>query len=751
MGLLVLAAFCAGFTLAGGKARQNLKISVPLDSKKVMLCQARVKAEPVLRSWGARVDVDLEACGRSKGGRLEPAGGGVRLSIFRGGRDLVPGDRIRFRARFYQPREYHNPGSFRYRRYLMTRGIAAGASTYGRIRVMSKAPVRGPSSWIRSWRRKINDLIASIASEPESGVLAALAIGRRDGISSDLRDTFARAGIAHLLAISGLHVGYAALLIYLLARLILGFFPRLLERFTLQRMAALAALPGVWIYVALTGSSISAVRAALMITVYLVGKLAWRRQHLPSTLAAAVVVIVVAMPLSVLDVSFQLSVVAVLGIILLVPPIISIMMGRDFRRGVGAIRVFGWFKALVAVSVAACLVTAPLVAYHFHLVTAAGLVANLAAVPLVGFVLVPAIGAASIVSLISASWSVPLWHAARWASSLLIEIAEAASRWGHPLVLRWAPSVWEVLFVYACMATIVFWRHLPYRRFVAASLAALMLMGLGYQKMPSLFHKNLEIVFLDVGQGDSTVVRFPTGEVMLVDGGGIKGSIFDVGRNVVAPALWRLGIHKVDWMLLTHPHHDHYRGLGYIAEQFGPKVLWASEGQAPEDERGDWDEFVSRREATGVPVEMVGPDRAPMEIGGVSLRMIRLPDEKISLLNDSSIVVDMRHGVHRFLMMSDLTGEGERMLMDQEGDLSATVLKVGHHGAADATTSGFLHAVHPEVAIISVGEGNKYGMPASEVLDRLQREGARIYRTDRDGAITIRSEGRKLRVKTVME
>ena len=165
----------------------------------------------------------------------------------------------------------------------------------------------------------------------------------------------------------------------------------------------------------------------------------------------------------------------------------------------------------------------------------------------------------------------------------------------------------------------------------------------------------------------------------------------------------------------------------------------------------DWDEFVSRREAAGVSVEMVWPDRPPMEMGGVRLRLIRLPYNKIFQLNDSSIVVDMRYGDHRFLMMSNLTGKGERMLMGQEGDLSATVLKVGHHGAADATTSDFLHAVRPQLGIISVGERNKYRMPNKAVLGRLEDIGARIYRTDRDGAITIRSDGRKLRVETMTE
>ena len=743
---IVLAVFCTGFALGGWKAGRSLGISVPLDSKEVIACQAQVKEEPVLRSWGARVDVNLETC-RVKG-RLEPAYGGVRLSISKGGRDLIPGDRIRFRARFYRPREYQNPGSFRYRRYLMAHGVAAGASAYGGVQLIGRVPIGWPWSWIRSWRQRVEGPIAGASAPPESGVLAALAIGQREGIAPALRDDFARAGIAHLLAISGLHVGYAALIIYLLARLILGFFPRLVERFTLQRMAALAALPGIWIYVALTGWAISAVRAALMITVFLVGKLIWRRQHLPSTLATAVVVIVVAMPLSVLDVSFQLSVVAVLGIILLAPPMIR-MMGHGARQGVRTTRVLRWFTALVAISVAACLVTAPLVAYHFHLVTAVGLLANLVAVPLVGFVLVPAIGFASVVSAASRSLAAPLWLVAKKASSVLIGIAENASSWGELLVFRWAPSVWEMFFIYACMATIVFWRRLSYRKLVAGSLAALMLMGLGYQKMPSLLDQNLEVVFLDVGQGDSTVVRFPTGEVMLVDGGGIKGSVFDVGRNVVAPALWRLGIHKVDWMVLTHPHHDHYRGLGYIAEQFGPKILWAAKGQPPDEEQEDWDEFVARREAAGVPVKLIGPNHPPMEIGDVVLRLIRLPDDKISQLNDSSVVADIRYGDHRTLLMSDLTGEGERILMAQETDLSADVLKVGHHGAADATTSGFLQAVRPQAAVISVGEGNKYGMPDREVLDRLQAVGAHIYRTDRDGAITVRSDGRKFRVKTV--
>lgn len=744
---LIACAFSMGFSLAGSAVWRASSISVPLGSGHLYKCEAVVEEEPVRRPWGVRVDVRLRSCRAGRYADFEPARGGVRLSARYGGQNLAPGDLIRFSAKFKRPRQYKNPGSFSYRRYLMAHGISAAASVWGRVKTVASDGGNPFGRLVRYARKRIRCSMDGVLAGDERAVVAALAIGDRDGITPALRDEFSFAGVSHVLAISGLHVGYIALAVYFLSRLLFGLFPALLVRVPLPRLAALVTIPAIWLYVAITGFSVSAMRAALMLTVFLAGVLVSRRQDLITTLAVAVVAVLIVMPLAVFDVSFQLSVVAVLGIILMVPPMVR-RIQRFFDRAKRLHKIAIWILTLVAVSIAATLSTWPLVAYHFEIVTSLGLITNVLAVPLAGFALVPSVAAASALAFVSPVAAAPVWKLSGFMSSLLIGVASAGASLGGPLVIRWAPTTFEVVLAYAALAAVVFWRTLPYKKALVASLAALVVFDAGYWHLYPMIDKKLEITFLDVWQGDSALVRFPSGETILVDAGGIKGAGFDIGRNVVAPALWRMGIHRIDRAVLTHPHHDHYIGLGYIAEQFGPKLIWTNGLDAPPDEMDDWHEFLARTHGSKVPLVAVGDEGIEEEIGGTLFRLIRLPFDEGDDLNDTSLVVDIVYGSHRILLLGDLAQAGERMLMAKGLDLSADVVKIGHHGTKDAAAQELLDAARPRIAIISVGEGNEYGVPHKEVIDRLDRVGARLYRTDRDGAITIRSDGRRLKVTT---
>ncbi len=741
--LIFLALFAVGFVLAGRAAARSQRFSMPLDTGAFHRCEGIVQGDSMRRSWGARVDVRLARC--EEAGAWQEASGAVRLSVLHGGAALSPGERIAFRARFRTPREYGNPGSFPARRYLLTQGIAAEGVVRGRVRVIG-AGRGGLFGTIDRWRGEIAAAIAAGSELPERALLEALSLGRRDAIPQSLREAFADAGLAHLLAISGLHVGFAAALFYLLVRLLLLATPRLVERHTTQRLAALVTLPGVWGYVLVTGAALSAVRAGIMITVFLVGLLLLRRQHLPSTLAAAVAIILAIWPLAILQLSFQLSVVAVLGIVLVLPPLLRRYDACVFRGGLVR-RLLRALVTLVLVSFAATLFTAPIVAHAFHRISLAGIVANVAAVPLTGLVLVPLVGFASVASILLPAIAAPLWGLAAHAAALLAALAEWAASWRGLFVLRWSPGVLELLVAYAVIACVVFWRHLPYRRAIAATLIAALL-GMGAIGMV-FGDRQLAVTFLDVRQGMATLVRFPSGGTMLIDGGGRRTGSFDVGAAVVAPALWRLGVDRVDTLLLTHPHHDHYRGLAFIAERFAPKRLLMGGGKAPEEERAQWEEFSRRVRAAGVPVEIVPTGWSEHEAGEATLRLFRPSAAAGDDPNEESIIVDLRFGARRLLLMSDLTSSGEEGLLAEGADLSADLLQVGHHGAADASSADFLAAVRPAEAVISVGSDNPYGVPDPETLARLANAGATIHRTDRDGAITATIDGTQFSVSTM--
>ena len=268
----------------------------------------------------------------------------------------------------------------------------------------------------------------------------------------------------------------------------------------------------------------------------------------------------------------------------------------------------------------------------------------------------------------------------------------------------------------------------------------------------------LRVTFLDVGQGSSILVRFPDGKSMIVDGGGLTGSGFDVGEMVVAPYLWHEGISKIDWMLLTHAHPDHFKGLKFIAEEFKPDVFYWNGVEPGEDEAEllDWAAF----KKVAVARKVVIPEAChPCEGGDLvdAIKSVRHPYVQFLsppsqipshwTLNDTSIATKITFGDFSFLLTGDIEAEAEDFVTKQlqvtparryfggSHDSRLTVLQVPHHGSSTSTTQGLLDAVRPSFAVIQAGENNRYGFPRADVLERLNKIGTKIYRTDQDGAV----------------
>lgn len=710
-----------------------------------VVCDARLLDDPFLSAVSSRFDVELIGCMQPEQDIMQKAQGKVRLFSSNDIPQIASGDIVRFQARLKTPRDFQNPGSFSWRRYLLTRGIGAVGS------------VRGPE-WLlvlsRSHsgsRRRLDQSIANLDDDRAGGILRAMVTGRREAVGNDVRNAFQLAGIAHLLAVSGLHVGYVALFIYLLVRLLVGPWTRLTLRIPLQKIAATITLPCVWFFVFLVGSPVSAVRAGIMISVYLVGLILGLRQDLLVTLAVAALLIVVIEPLAVFDISFQLSFISVLAIILITPRLMGMMRSWfEYRRGWHWRMLHRMFQ-LAAVTVAATLGASPMVAYHFHMVTVAGFLANLVAVPWTGLVILPLAALASAMTFLwPYSSDIFFWPLAGKAAGSLLAFADGLSTLADPLVMRIAPNGVELMLAYAVIVTLVFWRQLPYRRLVAVGLTAGLIFNVGWWQMKPLMTDRLEVTFLDVGQGDAALIRFPGGKSMLIDGGGLPRGEFDIGEHVVAPVLLAKGIHRVDWLMLSHPHHDHYRGLAAVAERFHPDVLWTNGFSPPEKELEFWNDFMRRVEGSGVSIRRIDASFDPIEVNGVKLEVLH-PRGKVPHdldLNESSLVLKFTYDDVSFLFTGDLMDWGENELMNSGSDIGSTVLKVAHHGSDTSSSTGFIESVRPKYAIISAGQYNPYGMPAPIVLDRLNESGTTIYRTDKHGAVTVITDGSKIDVIT---
>src|ERR1051325_7742726 len=528
--------------------------------------EGRLNAEPDRLPQRMRWNVRLLRVWHPTG--AEEVTGDILVTIRFAARDWRYGDLVRFRAEPFVPRAGANPGGFDYATYLARRNIYATAFLVndGRVELLSRAP---PGPWValEALRRRIRAFIEqSFASPDNAALMKALVVGDMGGISRQVRDDFTAAGVNHVLSISGLHVGMLGAVIFLLVRFLGSLSQTALLKWSLLKIATFSSFVTVLFYSALAGSAVPPVRSAIMIGVYEVAVLLDREEEIFASLAFAALIIAFVWAGVVMDISFQLSFLAVLFIVWGARKLEEWWPGRRRRDQLPQERSRWkvWLrKAALSLSVPilATIGTGPMIAHHFGHLSWAGFLSNPLIVPLVGFVIVPLGLAIGICALVAPGLAAPLVAVSEPLLTLLRKMVHYLAALPMANLAVPIPDYREVALLYiAILPILIFRRRLHVA--VAVGLSVSLIAADGVYWWRERWHRNeLRITHLSVGHGDAAVIEFPGSRVLLVDAGGSPNPDFDTGDFIVAPFLRSRKILRVDYLFLTHPRVDHYGGV----------------------------------------------------------------------------------------------------------------------------------------------------------------------------------------------
>lgn len=642
----------------------------------------------------------------------------------------LPGDRVRLWTTLHRPDPPRFLGDRDGLAQATIQGVALLGSAGGpeRCKVLRAGERRGLREAILLRRERIRAAIFELLEPEPAALVAAFAIGDRAGVESSLLADFGSSGLLHLMAVSGLNLAVVVGAITWLSRRLLSLSPLATRAFGPARCAALIGLLAAALYTVLVGAPASAVRAAWMVAYALLATLLRRRATLLGAISFGVLSAAAVEPRILSDVSFQLSLAAVMGLSWLGRPFEPWLRARP--RPLAAL-----LRTLLATPLAT-LATLPIAARAFGSVSLIGLLSNVPAAPLGGVALVPAALLGGLLAPEAPALARPLLGLAAWLTSLLSWLASAFAGLPGGAVPVVPPSLLEMLLFWAGLLGLFLGRGKG--RLLGAAALAAALLGSGARAWLPRAGSEVVLSFLPVGQGDGAVIELPDGKVAVIDCGPVGA-----GARVIAPFLRAKGHRRIDLLVLSHPHGDHTGGCGELAAAF-PIGLVLDNGdrrEAPPALDAQLAALGARRPALG----------EALELGGATLRVLgpTVTATAARKVNDGSIVLELSAFGQRVLLAGDAEAEEERALL-AHGLGPVAVLKLGHHGSKTSSTEAFLDALRPRLAIASLGPRNHFGFPHRPVVERLAARSIPLLRTDELGAVELRISPEGLRARCAL-
>lgn len=642
------------------------------------------------------------------------------------------GDVLKIKGRLEKPIGQKNFGEFDYELYLAREKIFTYINIWQEkdIQKIGEDDSNFLVSFSLSARDKIKEITKQTLPPPYNYLLVGMLLGEKSFIPSHLKEIFAEAGIMHILAVSGLHVGIIAMA--LLALLSMLKLPNKFKLFTLILILIT--------YASITGFRPSVLRATIMFILLIGGKLINRSRNLNISLFFAGFLILLLNPLILYDAGFLLSFIVTFFIINLSP-----ILQRLFSK------IVVWIKNPLAVSTAAWVGIFPLSAYFFSKVSIISIISNIFIIPLTGIAVI--LGFITFfIGFVSISLAGLFANLNYLVLNLITLIAKSFSSLPFAFIYVAQPSVMLIILYYL---TVFFIIEIFYKKTLSPKIkkkAILIVLSVTLLIIVvQVFYPadNLKVNFINVGEGDCILIEAPNKINILIDGGGTPQSDFDVGNKIVIPYLRRKGINEIDLLILTHPHLDHLEGLLPILKEFKVDMVLDSGLLCDSSE---YKEFISLILEKGISYHKAKAGDNFIFSNNLEIFLLNpLYDSDFydeSDFNNASIVVKLFYKNADFLFTGDIEVTAEKKLLVWQNILQSDILKVGHHGSITSTNLEFLDKVDPRIAIITVGK-NHFGHPSQKIIERLEDGNIQIYRTDEDGTIIIRTNGQEYWIRTL--
>lgn len=622
---------------------------------------------------------------------------------------LQYGDQIHFTGDYIEPETQRNYKGFDYAKYLKTLGIY-GTVDYIRTNSVEHKKLNKIDLFFRNISNNIEKNIKKILSEDEANLLIGLLLGETTEIDENIKENFRNSGLYHILAVSGTHVVYVIIAIsYLVDKMNIS-----------SKGKKILKICGIICFSLIVNNTVSVIRAVLMAIIAIGAEVFFRHKDIINSIATSMLIILICNPYNINSISFQLSYMGVIGIVILNATYLKLLV---------KIRVKENLAKNISVILAAQTAIIPIMIINYHTISLTFLLANLLSTYITGAIII-----LGFLSVIISFLSLKIARIFSVVLSILINflnlIAKICGEIPCSKIFVTTPKsivivLYYILLVFICRGIYKdrmysIWKQIITNTTNKRKIIITVLIVIIISSIYNYISRDLHIYFIDVGQGDSTLIITPNNKKILIDGGGTEenSSSYDVGENTLVPYLLNRGIKEIDFIMISHFDTDHSGGIIAVLESINVKNIIISKQI---EKSHNFTTIMNIAISKNINVIVVKKGDVINVDNDVEIRIL-YPENKLYFddLNNNSIVAKLLYKNFSILFTGDIESKAEERVIEiTKSKLQATILKVAHHGSITSSTEEFLKYVKPKIALIGVGKNNKFGHPNEEVLERL--------------------------------